>query len=215
MAATIKLDIRKATAALSDMQKQIPFAVATAINDVAFSVMRAENEAMSSLFDDPRPFTQKSSQVVKATKSSLSAEVSLRQAQARYLDPFETGGEHATTGNNKDLLVPVAAKTDQYGQMTRGTIKRLASRADTFVGKGPNGVMGIWQRISPPRTGRKGKRKGIRQAQPALRLLVRFAPNTPVHKRLRYVERAETIVQSQGPEAIEKALQKALASAFR
>lgn len=212
---TIKLDITKAAAALSDMEKQIPFMAATAINDIAFRVQRAENEAIGDIFDNPRPFTQHATQVQKATKSNLEAVVSIKPAQARYLDPYEDGGEHATAGGNTSLLVPVDAKTDQYGQMTKGAIARMTSRADTFVGVGPKGIMGIWQRVKPPRVGRRGRMKGVQQAKPSLRLLVRFAQNQIVHKRLGFKERAERIVETEGTDVIAKALQRVLDTAFR
>lgn len=215
MVTSIKLDVTRAIASLSDMEKQIPFMAATALNDVAFQVQRAENEAIGDIFHNPRPFTQRATQVQKATKSNLQAVVSLRAAQARYLDPYEDGGEHATSGNNTSLLVPVEAKTDQYGQMTKGAIARLVAREDTFVGIGPKGIMGIWQRIKPVAAGRKGKRNGIRQAKPGLRLLVRFVPNQQVHKRLSFKDRAERIVSSAGPDAIARAVQRVLATAFR
>nr|WP_025826152.1 hypothetical protein [Acetobacter persici] len=211
----VQLDISKASASLSDLQKQIPFMAASAVNDIAFQVQRAENEAMGDIFHNPRPFTQRATQVEKATKGNPQAVVSLRPDQARYLDPYEDGGEHATAGNNTSLLVPVEAKTDQYGQMTKGAIARLVSRADTFVGVGPKGVMGIWQRIKPASVGRKGKRNGIRQARPALKLLVRFAPNQQVHKRLGFKDRAVRIVQADGGAAVAKAVQRVLATAFR
>ncbi|KAA8387052.1 hypothetical protein FOH24_07085 [Acetobacter tropicalis] len=211
----IKLDITRASASLSDLQKQIPFMAATAINDVAFQVQRAENEAMGDIFHNPRPFTQRATQVEKATKANPRAVVSLRPAQARYLEPYEDGGEHATAGNNSSLLVPVDARTDQYGQMTKGAIARFVSRDDTFVGIGPKGIMGIWQRVKPAAVGRKGKRNGIRQAKPALKLLVRFVPNQQVHKRLGFKERAVRIVTLDGGAAIAKAVQRVLATAFR
>ncbi|MBS1014476.1 hypothetical protein ACE4RV_06305 [Acetobacter persici] len=211
----IKLDITRASASLSDLHKQIPFMAATALNDVAFQVQRAENEAMTDIFHNPRPFTQRATQVEKATKSSLEAVVSLRPDQARYLEPYEDGGEHATSGNNTSLLVPVDAKTDQYGQMTKGSVARLTARSDTFVGVGPKGVMGIWQRVKPAALGRKGKRKGVRETKPALKLLVRFVPNQQVHKRLGFRERAAEVVQRDGAGAIARAVQRVLATAFR
>lgn len=202
----IKLDITRASASLSDLHKQIPFMAATALNDVAFQVQRAENEAIGGIFDNPRPFTERATQVEKATKANLEAVVSLRPAQAKYLNPYEDGGEHASSWKMGNLLVPVDGPTDKYGQITKGTLRRLRDRKDVFRGT-VNGVTGIWQR--PSSKGRRAEKKT------GLKLLFVWRPNDNVQKRLDFKERGEQIVRTNGPAAIAKALQRVLATAFR
>ncbi|MCQ8240534.1 hypothetical protein [Rhizosaccharibacter radicis] len=190
---SIRIDTTGARNQLASLKKQIPFAEAVAVNDLAFQAQRAENDAMKSVFHHPRPFTQKATAVRKAAKGSPTATVFLKQAQARYLQPFEDGGLHATPG--KALLVPVDAATDQYGQLPKDAIKRYAGRKDVFVGT-VHGVMAFWLRL-------KGNH---------LRLLLRFSPNKPVQQHLRFRIRAERLVAAKGVAAVEAAVKRVLSS---
>ncbi|GBQ84142.1 hypothetical protein AA13595_1333 [Gluconacetobacter johannae DSM 13595] len=214
---SIKLDTTAVTRKLAAFRRQISFVVAGAINDLAFQAMRAENAAMSDIFAHPRPFTHRSAQVEKrATKADLTAVVSLRDAQAKYLTPYETGGPHETPG--KALLVPADVRLDQYGQLPKGAIKRLAARPDVFFGT-VRGITGFWLR--PPTLDTKGRPKGGRRGamnsrlhqNTGLTLLLRVGQNKPVTKRLNFRRRAIDIVERKGADAIRGALQKALATA--
>ena len=187
---SIKLDTSRIQRELSDMQKQIPYATSVALNSLAFDAMRLENSAMSDIFDHPRPFTTRATQVDKATKNDPTAVISLRDQQAKYLTPYETGGDHwvGAMGGAGDLLVPVDGRTDAYGQIPRGLIKQLLARPDVFAGT-VRGIRGIWQR--PKRgTRRDGTRgsKGAVQSPGAqktgLKLLYMFRPNKAVDKHL-------------------------------
>ncbi|ANA14180.1 hypothetical protein [Acetobacter oryzifermentans] len=212
----IKLDTSEAQRALSDMQKQIPFAQASALNDLAFQIMRGENDAFSKIFEHPRPFTLRATQVEKkATKSDLTAVVSLRPAQERYLQPYETGGEHATNGNQGNLFVPVDIKRDPYGQIPRATLKRvmalLSARTDVYIDKA-RGL--VWQRLPEPKRKRRGKAGSGQGAEKhRRRLLLRFAPNRPVNKRLGFAERGMEIVATRGGQALADAIQRAVRTA--
>lgn len=216
----IKVDVKAAQKQLSDMAKQIPFAASVALNDLAFQVMRKENSAMSDIFKDPRPFTQRATQVEKkASKSDLTAVVSIRPAQDKYLSPYETGGDHwvGAKGGDGDLLVPVDGKTDAYGQIPRGLIKRLVARHDVFVGT-VRGIRGIWQR--PPtgnqrsgQRGTKGKLETVGGKRTGLKLLYAFKSNRPVRKRLGFDQVALELVREQGTKALEAAVEKAIRSA--
>lgn len=216
----IKVDVKAAQKQLSDMAKQIPFAASVALNDLAFQVMRKENSAMSDIFKDPRPFTQRATQVEKkASKSDLTAVVSIRPAQDKYLSPYETGGDHwvGAKGGDGDLLVPVDGKTDAYGQIPRGLIKRLVARPDVFVGT-VRGIRGIWQR--PPtgnqrsgQRGTKGKLGIVGGKRAGLKLLYVFKSNRPVRKRLGFDQVAIELVREQGTKALEAAVDKAIRSA--
>ena len=85
----ITIDTRDAQKQLRSMERQIPFAQAAAVNDLAFQVQRAENEAMGKVFHKPRPFTQKATAVKKGSKAKPVATVYLKAAQERYLEPYE------------------------------------------------------------------------------------------------------------------------------
>jgi len=192
----IKIDTSAARKQLTGMERQIPFAKAAAVNDLAFQVQRAENDAMKEIFHRPRPFTQKATAVRKATKSAPAALVFLKPAQERYLAPYENGGLHALPG--KALLEPIEVRLDAYGQMPKGTAAKLAGRPDVFVGKVKN-VAGFWQRL------KNGH----------LRLLIRFGVNKPVTKRLNFERRAVALVKAKGAAAMQRAITKAIATARR
>lgn len=191
----IKIDTRAAERQLAGMQRQIPFAKAAAVNDLAFQAMRAENEAMPKVFHRPRPFTQKATQVErKATKANATASVSLRKAQARYLEPYELGGLHVTPG--KALLEPVGVKLDQYGQLPKGLVQKLAADPTVFVGT-VKGIAGFWRRLKNHH----------------LKLLIRFGKNKPVTEHLDFRKRAIEVVRRRGPAAMQAAIAKTIATA--
>ncbi|MEG3347581.1 hypothetical protein [Novacetimonas sp. GS1] len=204
---SIKLDTSRIQRELSDMQKQIPYATSVAVNSLAFDAMRLENSAMSEIFDHPRPFTTRATQVDKATKSDPTAVVSLRDQQAKYLTPYETGGDHWVGARDGagDLLVPVDGRTDAYGQIPRGLIKRLLARPDVFAGT-VRGIRGIWQRSTA-----RGTRRNAAPAK--LKLLYMFRANKAVDKHLDFEQRATEMVQREGPKVIEAAILKTIRTA--
>lgn len=214
----IKVDVTAAKRQLSDIAKQIPFATSLALNDLAFKVMRGENAAITDLFKSPRPFTQRATQVEKkASKADLTAIVSLRPAQDRYIQPYEDGGDHATSGNNGRLFVPVDGPVDRYGQIPRGMVAKLLQRPDVFAGT-VKGVAGIWQR--PVRGMRRDGTRGTKGAlqkrgagKTGLKLLYAWKPNTEVTKRMRFQERAKELVASGLDHAVAEAIQKAIRTA--
>ncbi|MFT9046203.1 hypothetical protein [Acetobacter orientalis] len=216
--ASIKIDTRAVQKQLSDMAKQIPFATATALNSVAFDVMRKENDSMSEIFDNPRPFTQRATQVEKkASKTDLTAVVSIRPSQEKYLLPYEEGGKHRSDWKLGNLLVPVDGPVDQYGQISKGMLKRVLDRPDVFKGT-INGIKGIWQR--PARgmqrngnRGTKGRLQNLGGRKTGLKLLYVWRDNKSVGKSLDFVGRARSTIDALGPKAIDAAIQKAIRTA--
>ena len=195
MQINVAADIRKATATLTALErKQIPYATMLALNDVAFQVRKAETDAIPSVLRNPRPFTRKSVQVDKANKSSLTARVFIRPEVAKYLAPYEFGGRHVLP--SRALLNPKNIRLDQYGQLGRTAIARLAAKPNVFKGQ-VHGVRGFWQRL-------KGDR---------LKLLIRFGDAVEVRKRLEFASRGEAIVRKTFPAAFRNALAKAIGSA--
>ena len=202
VAISVHADIKAATKGLNTFaSKQVPFASAVAINDVAFQVQKAERGNIAHAFKSPRPFTQNSVQVDRATKPSPLATVFIRPEVAKYLDPYEFGGLHVTPG--KALLNPKFISFDAFGQLRKGQVKSVAARKDVFVGR-VHGRMGFWQRLTE---------NASRQAGEGLHLLISFARNAPVGIHLRFEERGVALVRKQMPAAMKKALVQALASA--
>jgi hypothetical protein len=188
----IKSDVRGVQLMLDrTVKKALPAAERAAVNALAFDVMRAERGATKSLFDNPRPFTQRAFLVEQAKPGSEPvATVYTRPEAERYLEPYEFGGDHVLPG--KAALIPVDAQTDAYGQLPKGYMARIAQRQNVFVGT-VRGVTGVWQRLN---INAKGKSVAKRSAKTVggLRLLVRFGNAVPVKKHLDFEARARSVV---------------------
>ena len=212
---TIKLDARAASRMLSDLQKkQLPFATMTALNDVAFSAQASERAAFGSFFRSPRPFTEKSVMVSKAKKGTLISRVFIRPEVSSYLEPFEFGGAHVVPG--KLQLVPVFMRLDQFGQIRQATLKKLNELANdpasgVFFGE-VHGVRGYWMR---PKVRFDPKRAAKGKAQPRahLKLIAEVEAPTQVTEHLDFIQNASHQVVKAWPEAIQRGMAKAIASA--
>jgi hypothetical protein len=218
----VSVSTRRATDLLSNVAKQLPYAVSTMANDLAFQVQRAERAAMPQVFKSPRPFTANSVVVTRATKSSPTATVFIRPEVAKYLQPYETGGMHVLPGAGNALLNPKDINLDQSGQLPRRMTAQLNARKDVFVGpittKDGQTINGFWQRLDVTRQGnarRKRRERGtiFSSAHGALKLLIRFGDALPVHKHLDFRSRASTVVAANAGPAFARALAKALATA--
>lgn len=183
--------------------KQVDFAAAQAVNDLARQVAEAEKQNIKDTFEKPKPFTVSAVAVRGATKRTLTAVVFIRPIAAKYLAPYEDGGAHKLPG--RALLNPKNIRLDQYGQLTRSTLQRLKARRDVFIGPvntkhGP--VNGVWQRT-----------KAQRGQRPGLKLLIRFGDALPVKKRLGYGTTAKAIIDRGWSGAFERTMARALATA--
>ena len=214
----VTIDVSRAVKQLGAFEKQIPFARAAALNDLAFQAMRAENDAIAKLFAHPRPFTQRATQVEqKATKAVPLAIVSIRTAQDQYLDPYEYGGEHELPG--KVMLEPVDIRVDAFGQLPKGTLARLRQDPTVFVGT-VHGINGFWKRGARDVRETRARGKDARalkaaQVRGTLTLLIRILPNRPVGKQLNFEERAFDLVAAQSEKAVTDAIDRALRTALR
>lgn len=203
---SIRSNLKEITRSLSALaNKQIAFATAQALTELAKEVQADEIENIATTLKKPKPFTQKSVGMQGARKDTLRASVFVRPVSAKYLAPYEDGGNHVLPGDSKAILNPKNIRLDQYGQLPRKVLDRLKARKDVFIGpvKSKSGtVNGIWQRIP-------AKRK-----QPAhLKLLIRFGDSLAVKKRLNYRSRAKALVDRRFNAVFESELGKAIASA--
>lgn len=203
---SIRSNVKEITKSLSALAyKQVKFATAQALTALAKEVQADEIQNIASTFKKPRPFTQKSVGVQGARKDTLTAVVFVRDIAAKYLAPYEGGGNHVMPGTSKAILNPKKIRLDQYGQLPRKVLNRLKARRDVFIGpvKSKSGtVNGVWQRIP-------AKRK-----QPAhLKLLIRFGDSLAVNKRLNYRSRAKALVDRRFNAVFSEAMSKAMASA--
>lgn len=186
-------------------RKQVPFATAQALNAVALKVRDAERDNMVKRLDRPTPFTLNSVAVQRATKTSLQATVFVKDIAARYLEPYELGGMNKLDG--RALIKPVAQRLNQYGNIPRSTVRRLAARKNVFVGKvktKAGTVDGVWQRT-----------KAVRGKHAGLQLLVKFEDAHKTQAVLGYRGvAAKTIAASFGRE-LNAAFSKAMSTARR
>jgi len=194
---TMTMNTKQVTNYLGNVAKQIPYASMVALNNIAFGVQKAEVVALDKYIDRPTPFTKRSYEVVKASKTRLIASVRARQIQAEYLKWQVYGGSKPAPG--KAISLPVSLGTNQYGNFRRGEVKRLVDRKDAFS-KRIKGVAGIWQRRKEGRASR-------------LFLMVAYEPKATYSKRLPFHEVAETEVMRSYQGEFTKGLGRALGSA--
>lgn len=118
---------------LSDaMLEQLPFAAARALNDTATDVADAWRESMERQLDRPTPFTLRGPHLQRrARKTRLTAVAAVRPIQAEYLRIQVTGGTRRPDGSA--ILVPVGARRNRYGNLTRNYIRTLLNSGRGFV----------------------------------------------------------------------------------
>ena len=122
--------------------KQLPWAIANALNDTAEAIRADTRRLMESVFDRPTPFTLGAFKVTKAAPDRLFASVERKdQVVGRhYLETEETGGPRRQTATDKLMdsriawggrlwgIVPGdAAKLDQYGNWSAGERNQVLS----------------------------------------------------------------------------------------
>lgn len=201
---SVRFDVKALNKQLDALaSKQLPFAAAQAINVVAKKLQAAEQENMRKVLDKPTPFTLNSVSVKLANKTSQTAMVFVKDIAAAYLLPYEEGGQNKL--NSRALIKPVGQKVNQYGNLPRTTVKRLASKKNVFVGKVKTSVGevdGVWQRT-----------KAVRGRKAGLKLLVKFQDAHEARQRLGYQDLARKIVGASFKRELGAALARAVASA--
>ena len=211
-------DIKDLSAELQSLKKQIPFATAQALTNVARQIAVAEKAAFQRKLENPTPSPVNSVGSVGARRDSLTAKVYVRDIAAGYLEPFEFGGVHKLNG--QALLNPKDIKLNKYGNLSRNKLSQLKAKSNVFIGD-VDGINGVWQRVKAKK-GRKGKKRqkrsanGTRRARdkhPMPKLLIRFGDALPVKPTLGYMDRAEKMAAALMPGAISKAIDEALKTA--
>ncbi len=133
---------------------QMPFATAVALTRTAKAAKEEVERQLPSLIDRPTPYTMRGFRLYPATKTKLLAEVDFRPAFGRgtsardYLSPLVYGGERKLKAFERSLqrtgLLPSgyaavpgsAAKTDAYGNMSRGQIVQIVAYFKAFGQQG-------------------------------------------------------------------------------
>lgn len=148
------LDALKGT--LKKQQRQMPFAISTAINSTAFDVQRHLKAELPKKIHRPTPYTIRSIQVEKSTKKTLSAGVGFAGEgfgklpanasvpPAEYMARLIPSGPTVRTARpgTRGVAVPVNARLNMYGNMPRNYISTVLQRG-AFVAT-IKGISGVW-----------------------------------------------------------------------
>lgn len=195
MEISFESNLRAWERSLTDVEKrQLPFATAKALTDTArMDVKPAVERHIEIVFDSPTPFTKKGVAYKPAYKNRPVASVFIKDIQAGYLTIQKTGGVRRPKG--RALAIPARQRVNKYGNLPRGTVKRLLARSDTFSGR-VNGQGGIWQR----------KKRG-------LKLLVAWEDRAVYAPRFRFDEVARKAAEMHFPRRFAYALEAALRTA--
>lgn len=149
----ITLDIRglpEIQRMLRDLaERQMPFAISSALNSAAFAVQKFEKARIPTVFDRPTPLTTNAFRIEKATKQTLTAKVYIDPKRA-VLSPHERSGARGLKQFERVLrdkgwllsgyrAVPSRSmELDQYGNPRKAEISRIikwAQSATNFSGR--------------------------------------------------------------------------------
>lgn len=233
---SIRVDATQAMRDLDDIGKrQVPFAMAQAINGVVNNFQRAEFAGIESRFHIRRPGWVKKSikRTHKATKSELWADVAIQppgaKPRADILGKFERDTSKTSVRPGGDVAVPMPGGPNRNGAGIVANRDRprafhfhqvggaIEGERGTFIVQGPNGEALILQRQKGgARRRRKGdpKRLGPAPKGPShVRLLYVLLPQVPISPVLEFVATAQRVVNETWAAEADRALASALATA--
>lgn len=179
-----------------EQRSQLPFATAKALTATGKAAAQYQNERMPDAFDRPTPFTQKGVTSISATKARMYSRVLVKTIQAAYLATQEEGGTRTPSG--RAIVIPIGQRTNKYGNMPKGAVRRALARDDTFSGT-VRGIGGIWQRT----------RAG------GVKLLVAYEQQARYKPRFRFKETTEQFAAERFPREFDKAFRQAMETARR
>ena len=179
-----------------EQRSQLPFATAKALTATGKAAAEFQSKRMGDTFDSPTPFTQKGVAAISATKARMYSRVLVKTIQAGYLATQEEGGTRTPSG--RAIVIPVGQRTNKYGNMPKGAVRRALARDDTFSGT-VRGIGGIWQRT----------RAG------GVKLLVAYEQQARYKPRFRFKETTEQFAAERFPVEFDKAFKHAMETARR
>lgn len=200
------IDTVKAEKKVEMVKRQMPFIIASTLTAVAKDGQAAGVNEIKFSFDKPTPFTQRGVAITPARKTNLIAQVFVKDRQAEYLARQETGGVRSTTTGER-IQPPVQIRTNVFGNIPRGAIKREIAKPRTFtVGRAESRRSGlppgIYQR--PAKRGRGGKRT---------RMLVAFHQRAAYTPRFGFKKAVSRAAQKNLKRRWEQSMARALATA--
>jgi hypothetical protein len=193
---SVRDDFRRATRMMTDLERrQLPFALARALNNTAKAAQLDVQRELPRAFDKPTPFTQRGIAIKTASRGELEAEVFVRPIQAEYLGLQERGGTREPKG--QALVTPVAVRLNQYGNIPNRGLRRAKARKQVFVGQ-VRGVGGFWERTKS-----------------GLKLLARFDGPKRVARNEWFMPTVTATVRREFPRQFPQAMRDALRTARR
>jgi hypothetical protein len=232
---SLKIQSKELKDRLQDAAKQIPYATARAINDVAFKVRDGMKGEIAAAFDRPTSWTLNSVLVDKADKTGLRAAVYIRQdtpngtAPADYLGaqvegggrnlkPYERGLNVGTIwqrfkrrafGAGLKWLPASGATTDAHGNITKGYARRLLNEAGR---PGSKFIPFVPDDGGAPLILQQ-IRKATRKRPAEYKVALIGVPRVSYKRRLRFQQVSESILRATYEKALEKRLDEALKTA--
>lgn len=124
---SVKSNINEVLGWTARLSKQYEFAVASSLTAVVKQAQAAMPDAVEQDLDRPTRFTKQAFGISAARKDKLTASVFVKRLQAEYLAFQVYGGTR--TPAKKALRLPAEVQLDAFGNMPKGLIKQLISRA--------------------------------------------------------------------------------------
>ncbi|MEO0624082.1 MAG: hypothetical protein AAF183_17925 [Pseudomonadota bacterium] len=191
----LRSNLPQARARTRHQRSQVPFATSLALNRTAEDAVKNARKRIERAFDRPTPFTKKGVTRTRATKRRLSARVLIKDKQAAYLQFQERGGTRRP--KRRAIVIPQRARTNKYGNLARGAVRKLLARADTFT-------MGAAQ----------GRRPGIYRRTPTgAKLLVSYEQRARYSPRFRFAETVQKTARSRFQIQFRRAMTEAMRTA--
>lgn len=169
------------------VQKQVPFALALALNDTVEDVDGAWKEDLERDLENPTPFTKKGTFKRRASKRRLMGQVGFKPIQSQYLALQVDGGVRKPKG--RALIVPAGIRLNKYGNITRGAVAKAGQKATTFVASSSDPKTrhlkpGIYDRPKRGRYRAGGSGRKNRGKVKGPKMLISFKSKASYRKRL-------------------------------
>lgn len=199
---------------LQNAERQIAFGLARGLTETAKQAQRAVEVSLPQKFDRPTPFTKRGIGIKAAARERPVAEVFVKDVQAQYLRLEETGGRRVARAGSP-INIPAAQRTNVYGNIPRGAIRRLRGRTDIVIGgtrKTKHLPPGIYQRVGQSRFTPKGRRRSNPKPK-GLKLLIRIEPAAAYRPRFGFRHTVTAVVRRDVRRNIAREIVKAFATA--
>lgn len=226
----INLDIRN----LPEIQRmlrnladrQMPFAISSALNSTAFAVQKESRQRIEMTFDRPTPFVKSATRVEKATKQNLTAVVFIEPKRAQVLQWHEFGGNRGA----QRLEVFLRGKgwltsgwraipgdempRNSYGNPRQGVVTQIMNA----LASGLTGPAGSRRFFCIPVGSRSHLKPGIyrtrsRSSGAAIMLMYLFVSRAQYQPELEWGETVEEAARRLLPEKLSASIQRAMATA--